>query len=94
MMEPVAFGSSVLFGRYTANFRETVEQLLARGGARQVNDAAELAEALIADLDDPETAASRGAAGRAYVLAQHGASTRTLAELDRLVESPLLEKTA
>ncbi len=32
MMEPVAFGSSVLFGRYTSNFRETVEQLLARGG--------------------------------------------------------------
>lgn len=94
MMEPVAFGSSVLFGRYTSNFRETVEQLLARGGALQVADAAELTEALIADLDDPETAATRGAAGRAHVLAQYGASTRTLVELDRLVESPMLAKIA
>lgn len=94
MMEPAAFGASVLFGPYTANFRETVEQLLARGGARQVAGAAELGSALIADLDDPEAAAGRGAAGRAYVLAQNGASTRTLAELDRLVETQALEKTA
>ena len=43
--------------------------------------------ALIEDLNDPETASRRGAAGRAYVLAQHGAANRTLAELDRLVEA-------
>lgn len=91
MMEPVAYGSSVMFGRHTANFRETVEQLLGCGGAREVENAAALTDALIADLDDPETAASRGAAGRAYVLAQYGASARTLTELDRLVEPPLLE---
>jgi 3-deoxy-D-manno-octulosonic-acid transferase len=85
MMEPAAFGASVLFGPHTENFREAVEGLLARGGARRVADARELARALRDDLDDPETAAARGAAGRAFVLAQHGASARTLAELDRLV---------
>ena len=68
MMEPAAFGASVLFGRYTGNFRETVEQLLERGGAREVADAAQLTAALLEDLDDPETAAERGAAGRAFVL--------------------------
>jgi 3-deoxy-D-manno-octulosonic-acid transferase len=88
MMEPAAFGASVLFGPHTANFRETVEQLLERGGARQVADAAALTEALIEDLDEPELAAARGSAARAYVLAQHGASDRTLAELDRLVDAP------
>ncbi len=87
MMEPAAFGASVLFGPYTANFRETVEQLLARGGARRVADAHELTAALKDGLDDPETAAARGASGRAFVLAQHGASARTLAELDHLVEA-------
>jgi len=87
MMEPAAFGASVLFGPYTENFRETVEQLLSRQGARRVADAAELTSALIADLDDPETAAERGESGRAYVLAQNGASHRTLTELDRLVEA-------
>jgi 3-deoxy-D-manno-octulosonic-acid transferase len=86
MMEPAAFGASVLFGPHTENFRDTVEQLLAAGGARQVADAEDLARALLEDLDDPEAAASRGAAGRAFVLAQDGAAARTLAELDRLVE--------
>ena len=87
MMEPAAFGAAVLFGPYTANFREVVEQLLSRNGAREVADAAELAEALLADLDDPESAAARGAVAREYVLAQDGASGRTFLELDRLVES-------
>jgi 3-deoxy-D-manno-octulosonic-acid transferase len=94
MMEPAAFGASVLFGRYTDNFRETVEQLLDRGGARRVADSAELTSALIDDLNDPEAAAARGAAARAYVLAQNGAADRTLTELDRLVESAIVVKTA
>jgi 3-deoxy-D-manno-octulosonic-acid transferase len=85
MLEPAAFGASVLFGPHTENFREPVAHLLARGGARRVADRAELARALADDLNDPEAAAARGAAGRAYVLAQHGAADRTLAELDRLV---------
>jgi len=87
MMEPAAFGAAVSFGPHTENFRDTVESLLERGGARQVADAAGLARALRDDLDDPEAAAARGAAGRAYVLAQNGAADRTLAELDHLVES-------
>jgi 3-deoxy-D-manno-octulosonic-acid transferase len=87
MMEPAAYGASVMFGPHVANFRETVEQLLKHKGARQVADADELTRGLLADLDDPEAAAARGAAGRDYVLAQHGAAGRTLAELDRLVES-------
>ncbi len=85
MMEPAAFGASVLFGPSTGNFKEAVEGLLARDGAKRVENAEALARALMADLDDPEAAAARGAAGRAFVLAQNGASLRTLAELDRLV---------
>ncbi len=94
MMEPAAFGAAVLFGPHTENFRETVEQLLARRGARRIADAAELTAALCDDLNDPESAAARGAAGRAYVLAQNGAADRTLTELDRLVESAIMTKTA
>ncbi len=52
-------------------------------------DAAELARVLCDDLDDPESAEARGAAGRTFVLAQDGASSRTLAELDRLVNGGL-----
>lgn len=86
MMEPAAYGAAVMFGPHTANFRDTVEQLLARQAARQVADAADLARALLDDLNDPESAAARGAAAREFVLAQNGATDRTLAELDRLVE--------
>lgn len=85
MMEPAAYGASVLFGPHTENFKDAVEGLLGRNAARVVEDSADLAEALRADLDDPETADSRGQAARAFVLAQNGASSRTLAELDRLV---------
>ena len=94
MMEPAAFGASVMFGPYTENFRETVEQLLSRGGARRVTTPASLTAALADDLNDPETAAKRGEAGRSYVLAQNGAAERTLAELDRLVETPIGSKMA
>ncbi len=86
MMEPAAYGASVMFGPHTANFRETVDQLLARGAARRVADAEGLSRGLLDDLDDPETATARGVAGRDFVLAQHGAAGRTVAALDRLVE--------
>ena len=94
MMEPAAYGASVMFGPHTSNFRETVEQLLARQAACRVADAGDLTLRLLQDLDDPEAAAARGEAGRSFVLAQHGASGRTLAELDRLVESSLTQKSA
>lgn len=85
MMEPAAFGASVCFGPHTGNFREAVEGLLAAGGARRVPDAEGLARAVRADLDDPEAAARRGEAGRAFVLAQRGATGRTFEALDALV---------
>jgi 3-deoxy-D-manno-octulosonic-acid transferase len=94
MMEPVAYGASVMFGPHTANFREAVEQLLRRNAARRVADAEALTRGLLEDLEDPESAAARGAAGRLFVLAQNGASGRTLAELDRLVESSIAQKAA
>ncbi|WP_165245145.1 3-deoxy-D-manno-octulosonic acid transferase [Paludisphaera soli] len=94
MMEPAAYGASVMFGPHTANFRETVAQLLARDAARRVAGAGELAARLREDLDEPEKAAARGEAGRRFVLAQHGASGRTLHELDRLVESSHAQKSA
>jgi 3-deoxy-D-manno-octulosonic-acid transferase len=93
MMEPAAYGSAVFFGRHTSNFRETVEHLLSVGGARAVADGRELTEALVDALDDPESAADRGAAARTFVLAQEGATSRTLATLDRLVGPAQAEKT-
>jgi 3-deoxy-D-manno-octulosonic-acid transferase len=84
MMEAAAYGGSILFGPHTGNFKDAVEGLLARGAARRVRDAEDLGLALLADLDDPESASERGAKGRAFVLAQRGAAARTVADLERL----------
>jgi 3-deoxy-D-manno-octulosonic-acid transferase len=86
MMEPAAYGAAVMFGPHVANFRDTVDQLLERNAARQIANDDELAVGLLDDLNDPEAAAKRGNAGRTFVLAQNGASGRTVLELDRLVE--------
>jgi 3-deoxy-D-manno-octulosonic-acid transferase len=86
MIEPAAYGASVLFGPHTQNFRTTVEQLRECGGAREVGDARCLTDALHEALQDPEAAAGRGQAARQFVLAQQGATERTLSELDRLFE--------
>ena len=94
MIEPAAYGAAVLFGRFTENFRDTVEQLLERDGACRVLNADDLRYKLKQDLDDPESATARGVSARTFVLAQNGASGRTLAELDRQVDAALAGKSA
>ena len=85
MMEPAAYGATVFFGPYTQNFRDAVEGLLGCEGAIRVQSVADLTAQILDALHDPETASLRGSSGRNFVLAQHGASARTAAELDRLV---------
>lgn len=94
MMEPAAYGATVMFGNYTSNFREAVDGLLTRAAATRVASPDELASCLIRDLDDPEMATRRGVAAREFVLAQQGAAGRTLAELDILLENSLRRRTA
>lgn len=89
MLEPAAFGASVLFGRHTSNFRHAVEQLLDRSAAREVRDADELAEALLEDLRNPDVARRRGIAAARFLAEQKGASERTVEEIEDLVESTL-----
>jgi 3-deoxy-D-manno-octulosonic-acid transferase len=85
MMEPSAFGASVLFGPHTSNFREAVEGLLDRRAARVVRSGSELSEGLLLELADRDASRARGAAARSFVLAQRGATDRTLAVFDRLI---------
>jgi 3-deoxy-D-manno-octulosonic-acid transferase len=87
MMEPAAYGASVIFGPHTTNFRRPAEQLLERRGARCVKNERELTAALLDDLRDPESIDRRGQAARTFVTAQRGAAARTLAEIDRLLDN-------
>ena len=88
MMEPAAYGASVLFGPHTANFRETVEQLLARDGARRVADAADAGPRPCSKTSTTPRPPRPGArrAGRSC-WRRTARVGRTFAEIDRLVEA-------
>lgn len=77
MIEPAAYGAAVCFGPHAWNFKATVEQLLAAGGAIQVPDFAGL-EAAVRRWLEPSARGPFGQAAREFVLSQQGATDRTL----------------
>jgi len=82
MIEPAAYGVAVTFGPHTWNFRDTVEHLIASGGAVQVADAAELQTQTRRLLCSPLEREEMGRRARAFVLSQQGATERTLDLID------------
>ena len=82
MIEPAAFGAAVVFGPHVWNFKDTSRRLLEVGGAYQVADGRELTATVARLLDDEPERRAAGAAARAFVLAQQGATQRTLDLLD------------
>ncbi len=78
MLEPAAYGVATCFGPNTRNFRDIVAQLLATDGARVVNDRDELQRFVEQALADPSWAESLGQRARKLVLAQQGATERTV----------------
>jgi 3-deoxy-D-manno-octulosonic-acid transferase len=76
-IEPGALGKSMVFGPNMQNFAEVVRQFLAKDGAMQARDAAEL-EKLIGDLLDNESRRQElGRNARAIVAENQGAIERT-----------------
>jgi 3-deoxy-D-manno-octulosonic-acid transferase len=86
-LEPAVWAVPVLSGPHLHNFREVYDEMVAAGGARVVADAAELAVALAAWLDEPAAAQAAGKAGLAVVVRNRGATQRTVDELLELMES-------
>ena len=84
-MEPAQAGRAPLFGPSTENTRDAADLLLARGGARRVADAAELAAAVVEALRDPAAAAARGERARDALAPHRGATARTTALLERVL---------
>ena len=88
ILEPAVYGRPVLFGPSMTNFAEIAEMFLASGAAVQVHSAHELEETLIALMSEPARRAGIGAAARALVDANRGATERTLDVLLRLLPRP------
>jgi 3-deoxy-D-manno-octulosonic-acid transferase len=78
MIEPAAYGSAVLFGPHTWNFKDAVARLLAHRAAVRVEDAAALEREAARLLGDAGERARLGEAARCFVLSQQGATGRTL----------------
>lgn len=91
MLEPAAYGAAVLFGPNTWNFRDIVEQLLARDAACVVRSADELTAAVGSLLRDSETAGELGRRASSFVATQQGAAARTV---DLLLQLPISSASA
>jgi len=87
VLEPARAGRAALFGPHTDNVREACERLLACGGARRVQSAAELAAATVEWLAEPALADSAGEAARAELEKNRGATVRSLLLVEALLAS-------
>lgn len=85
MIEPAAYGAAVVFGPHVWNFKEPAARLLEHGAASQVKDAAELEATVHQLLGDAAERGRMGAAARAFVQRQQGATEQTVRLLDDLV---------
>ena len=85
-LEPAVWGVPVLSGPQVHNFQEVYDEMTDAGGARLVENSAELRVALAAWLDEPAFASAAGSAGREVVERNRGATARTVSALLELVQ--------
>jgi len=82
MIEPAAQGVPCIFGPHTWNFREPARQLVERGAAILIHQAADLAPHLEQLLQNPPYRRRMGQIARDFVRSQQGAVQRTLQVLE------------
>jgi 3-deoxy-D-manno-octulosonic-acid transferase len=83
LLEPAAAGAPVLFGPYTRHIEYPAALLESGGGGFRVADGAALGRTLVGLLTDPVRARTTGDRARAVADGLRGATTRTLAALER-----------
>lgn len=86
-IEPAFWGKPVLFGPSMENFRSMAEALVKAGAAFQVNSAEAMGLVLATLLASPEACERAGAAARAVVESERGASVRCADQLAALLQS-------
>ncbi len=86
MLEPAALGKPVLFGPHRFNFAEISQLLIDQGGAREVSDAAALAEQVAQLLQQPTLREQMGDAAQQVVEQNRGALQKLLAGIRQQLE--------
>jgi 3-deoxy-D-manno-octulosonic-acid transferase len=86
MMEPCGLARPTVVGPSSFNFPDAVAVLRACQGIREIASAAELSGALRAILSDPAAAAAMGQRGREALIAQQGATAKSLERIDAVLK--------
>jgi 3-deoxy-D-manno-octulosonic-acid transferase len=86
MIEPAAYGAAVSFGPNTRNFRDIVTAMLARDAAVVIHDGDEMTSFVRRCLVEPSFCRQLGDRAQQLVKEQLGATTRTAALLESLLE--------
>jgi 3-deoxy-D-manno-octulosonic-acid transferase len=94
ILEPAAHGKAIVFGPHMENFNEIAETFLTNRAAIQVHTPRELESTIVALMGDPVRRARLGAAARALVDANRGATDRTLEVIADLLPPPQRGRTA
>lgn len=82
LLEPAALGLPVLAGPHLDNVRETADALIQAGAMTVVADSAELADAILNLLADPEARARARRAGLGVVMQNRGAVAAFMAAIE------------
>ena len=88
MIEPAGLGVPVCFGPNTANFSDTVEQLIENEAAEVVHDGKQLLAFMQWSLRTPHLASAMGQRAQQVVRRNQGAAQRTV---DKLVDMAGIE---
>ena len=94
ILEPALYGKPILFGPHMENFTEIAETFLSNSAAIQVRTGRDLEEQVVALMGDPVGRARLGAAARALIDANRGATERTLAVIADLLPAGEPKRTA
>lgn len=84
MIEPAGLGVPVVFGPHVWNFRDAAQRLIDVGGAVRIETPKQMEIELLRMLDDAQHRSRMGRAARDMVIAQQGATGRTLDVLDEV----------
>ncbi|HXG88952.1 MAG TPA: 3-deoxy-D-manno-octulosonic acid transferase [Vicinamibacterales bacterium] len=85
VLEPAVFGKPIVFGPHMQNFAEIAQAFLANVAGVQVKGDRELGEVFVALMTDPVRRARLGAAARALVEANRGATDKSIGVLSALL---------
>jgi len=87
MMEAAALGKCTIFGPHAFNFEQTVDALLADGGAIMVKDQQGLLDAMQKCLGEPEFADRIARNGREVIRKNQGATAKSIEQIAKLLSA-------